>query len=388
VTHLTDDELVLHYYGEDGHDIVAAERHLRTCAQCTRARETLARTLNAVTPPALVDAPDDLPALRLALRDGAKRQFSPTRATIAFVWLLPLLYPVSLQVLFSSGRWAQGQVAGVPVVLLALIWACAGPFAAVLALNRIDSRGQRASRRLLVLGALMSAIGPSLFILVSRMGVSWYGALAVVSLLALVPWPRMPASTPRVLQVHRISALVLTLFVLAHVVNQALAFVSVPAYTAMRSVMRLASVQPASHALIVGAVLIQIVTGAALGMKHVRGGAFARNLQAVSGWCLAAFLLTHVFGPLLTSAAQTTATVAAAANQFDLLATPRSAAQLPFLLLGTASFLFHLGVYARLAALAYLAEASVRRLSYVGALAGATVVVAMGLALCGIHLKP
>jgi succinate dehydrogenase/fumarate reductase cytochrome b subunit len=197
----------------------------------------------------------------------------------------------------------------------------------------------------------------------------------------------MPTSTPGVLQVHRISALVLTLFVLAHVVNQALAFVSVPAYTAMRSVMRIASVQPASYALIVGAVLIQIATGVALGMKHVRGGAFARNLQAVSGWCLAAFLLTHVFGPLLASAAHSAAIAAAPVNQFDLLATPRSTAQLPFLLAGTAAFLFHLGVYARLAALVYLTETSVRRLSYVGAFASSAVVVAIGLALCGIHLN-
>jgi hypothetical protein len=388
VTHLTDDELVLHYYGEDGYDIAGAERHLRTCAQCTHARERLARTLNVVTPPAFVDAPDDLPALRLALRNRVKGQPSLTRATIALVWLLPLLYPVSLQVLFSSGRWAQEQVTGVPVVLLALIWACAGPFAAVLALNRMGDRGQRASMRLLVLGALMAAIGPSLFMLLSRVGVSWYGALAVVSLLALVPWPRLPTSTPRFLQVHRISALVLTLFILAHVVNQALAFVSFPAYTAMRSVMRIASEQPASYALIVGAVLTQIATGAALGMKHVRGGAFATNLQAVSGWCLAAFLLTHVFGPLLASAAHTAATMAAPVNQFNLLDTFRSVAQLPFLLVGTAAFLFHLGVYARLAALAYLAEASVRRLLYVGAFAGSAVVVAIGLALCGIHLKP
>jgi len=50
VSHLGDEELVLHYYGEDGPGLVAVERHLRTCAQCARAYEALARTLNAVTP--------------------------------------------------------------------------------------------------------------------------------------------------------------------------------------------------------------------------------------------------------------------------------------------------------------------------------------------------
>jgi hypothetical protein len=76
-----------------------------------------------------------------------------------------------------------------------------------------------------------------------------------------------------------------------------------------------------------------------MGLRRVRPGAVARNLQAVTGWYLAALL-------------------------------------------------FHVGVYARLAALAYLAEASVRRLSYAAMFVGTTVVVTVGLALCGIHLIP
>jgi len=72
--------------------------------------------------------------------------------------------------------------------------------------------------------------------------------------------------------------------------------------------------------------------------------------------------------------------------QFDLLASARSTAQLPYLLLGVSAFLFHIGLYGRLAALAHLAESSVRRLSYAAMFAATTVVVAVGLALCGIHL--
>ena len=150
--------------------------------------------------------------------------------------------------------------------------------------------------------------------------------------------------------------------------------------------MRVASQQPAMYSLIVGAVAIQIATGAAMGMKRVRAGALARNLQAVSGWYLAAFLLTHVFSALLFSHPQAATSVAPSVNQFDLLAGPRSTAQLPYLLLGVAAFLFHVGMYARLAALAYLAEASVRRLSYAAMFVGTTVVLTVGLALCGIHL--
>jgi hypothetical protein len=50
------------------------------------------------------------------------------------------------------------------------------------------------------------------------------------------------------------------------------------------------------------------------------------------------------------------------------------------------AFLLHIGLYARLAALGWLAESSVRRLSYATAVVGAMVVVTVGLSLCGIHL--
>lgn len=406
MTHLSDDELVLHYYREDGPRIVAVERHLRSCARCAGAYAALARTLNAVTPPEFVEPADDTIAFRQLIRDRLNRQPSPLAVKgplpqreagrAAAVWLFPLVYPWSLQALVGSARSAQDHVLFVPFAALMLIWACAGPVVAVFALHRMaGDSGARTSTRLLIAGAIVASISPALFVLVSRVNASpsltpglwsWYAAIALGALAALFPWPRGFSSTRRFSYVHRLSAIILGVFVLGHVVNQALAFVSVPAYTAMRGVMRVASQQPATYALIVAAVAIQIVTGAAIGMKNVRAGAVARNLQAVSGWYLAAFLLIHVFSGLLLSQPQAATSAAAAVNQLNLLATPRAAASLPFLLLGVAAFLFHVGVYARLAALTYLAEASVRRLSYAGAFVGTTVVVTVGLALCGVHV--
>jgi len=408
VSHLGDEELVLHYYGEDGPQLVAVERHLRTCAQCARAYEALARTLNAVTPPEYVEPLDDTLAIRHMIRERLRDQSSPAGVGhsvlgetwgMALVWLVPLAYPVSLQALFGSGQWAQEHLIFIPLVAISLLWACAGPFLAIFALNRMtaDRRGERASTRLLVAGALLAATSPALYLLVARLNVSlslgfglwsWYGVIALGTLVALLPWPQTFYPKSRFSYVHRLSALILTVFVLGHVINQALAFVSVPAYTAMRSVMRVASHEPAIYTLIVVAVGIQIATGVAMGLKNVRAGAVSRHLQTVSGWYLAAFLLMHVFSGLLVTqpqAATTTAT-ATAVTQLNLLANPRAAASLPFLLLGVTAFLFHVGVYARLAAMAYLAEAWVRRLSYAGAFVGTTVVVTVGLALFGIHV--
>jgi len=388
VSHLSDDELVLHYYGEDGPEIVSVERHLRSCDQCARSFAALSQTLTAVTPPEFGEGADELPALRPFILEHL-RDRAPA-GLIALVWLVPLLYPFSFRALFNSVQVVHEHVVGMALVALSLAWTFAGPFVAIYALNRgaVD-RFDRASTRVLLFGALVAATSPALFVFASRAMPGllwWYVAVATACLMALPRWPSSTRAAASFLYVHRLSALIVTAFVSAHIINQAIAFFSLSSYTAMRGVMRIASQQPALYAVLVGAVGIQIVTGAAIGMRKVRAGSVAANLQAVSGWYLAAFLLVHVFSGLMFSPSPSTTTVAPSATQFDLLATARLTAQLPFLLLGVSAFLFHIGLYGRLAALAHLAESSVRRLSYAAMLVGTTVVVTVGLALCGIHL--
>jgi hypothetical protein len=397
--HLSDDDLVLHYFGEDGPEMLAVESHLQSCAQCAREYEALTRTLSVVAPPELVEVPDDGFALRQMLREiprgrpaRAGRGLAQWRAegsAIFVAWLVPVLYPLCLPAMFTSGQWAHEHGAAAVLLVLTLLWACAGPLVAIGVLHGINDRFDRASTRLLALGALMSTISPPLFLLVSRPGSGlwpWYGTLAMAAVVAPLPWPQTARSAVRLRTVHRLSALLLGIFVLGHVVNQAIAFFSVSSYAAMRSVMRLVSQQSVSYTVIVAAVAIQMMTGAAMGMKRVRTGSVARNLQAVSGWYLAVFLLSHVFSGFLLSPPPGVPRVAASLVPLNLLANARTAAQLPFYLLGVAAFLFHLGVYARLAALAYFAEMSVRRFSYAAVTVATTIVVTNGLSLCGVHL--
>ena len=77
-----------------------------------------------------------------------------------------------------------------------------------------------------------------------------------------------------------------------------------------RGVMRLASQQSVSYAAILAMVTIQIATGAAMGLKKLTTGAFARNVQVVSGWYLAVFLCAHVFMPYLLAPPASVAPVA------------------------------------------------------------------------------
>ena len=76
MSHLTDDELVLHFYDEDDADIVRVERHLETCVDCARRYEGLARTLRAVTPPAIVEAPDEKTMAKVSVELGSRGTMS------------------------------------------------------------------------------------------------------------------------------------------------------------------------------------------------------------------------------------------------------------------------------------------------------------------------
>jgi succinate dehydrogenase/fumarate reductase cytochrome b subunit len=343
-----------------------------------------------VTPPEIVEAPDDRLELRQLLRESSRSQSWKAEAGgIALVWLVTVLYPFSLPAVYTSGQWAHDHVAAAALVVLTVLWACAGPVVAIGILHGIADSFDRASTRLRALGALMAAVSPPLFMLVSRPGLGlwpWYGAVALAAVAAVFPWPKTAPSMVRLLFVHRLSALLLSVFVFGHVINQAIAFFSVPSYAAMRSIMRLASQQSVSYVVIVSSVAIQMVTGAAMGMKKVQAGAVVRNVQTVSGWYLAVFLLSHVFSGFIFSPPPGAIRVAATSAPLNLLASAAATAQLPFYLLGVAAFLFHVGVYARLAALAYLAETSVRRLSYAAVLLATTIVVTIGLSLCGVQL--
>jgi hypothetical protein len=163
MTHLTEDDLVLHYYGETPSrgDI---EQHLRTCAQCAAEYAALGAALGRVT---AVDAPAPDARFWTGLRTGVLERAAGerhNRLLAAVVWLIPLVYPLSSPAMFLSAQFerAHGAMLGVPLVLASLGWALAGPFVALFAITRI--RGSRiggVTQRLVVYGALLATVSRS-----------------------------------------------------------------------------------------------------------------------------------------------------------------------------------------------------------------------------------
>lgn len=99
---------------------------------------------------------------------------------------------------------------------------------------------------------------------------------------------------------HRISAVVLALFLAAHLINHVAGLWGVVAHQAFMEVARLAYRSPILEPLLIAAVLLQVATG----IMQVRAGwgkrsGFWARTQATSGLYLAFFLANHTFWVLV-----------------------------------------------------------------------------------------
>jgi hypothetical protein len=95
MNHLSEEQLILHYYGEE-EDGVAAERHLGECEACRALYGSLQRTLNVV---------DSLPVPELGAEYGERvwkriEHRLPARRAACWVWALP-----------APWRWAAAGTA-------------------------------------------------------------------------------------------------------------------------------------------------------------------------------------------------------------------------------------------------------------------------------------
>jgi len=321
------------------------------------------------------------------------------RATAApqtfVVWLVPILYPLSLSATFRSAELARGNLLlGSAFLTLTIAWSVAGPVAGWLALNYLDRSGlDRSQNRLLVHGALLAAVSPALFTAMRRIGsnqlMAWYVVTALAALTAFLPASdsASPASATKIRHVHASSAIVLATFALAHVFNHALAIVSLGKHTTVLHVLRLVYRQNVGQTILIAAVAVQVCTGLTMVWKYyLRRATPLRNLQLVSGLYLAVFLVTHLITVFTTrQSGIDTDFVWATHAPTGLLAVSSTVPLLPRYSLAVLAVFVHLACQARWNLSRMMSEPAARRTSYSIMAFGGAVTVIISLAACGVH---
>jgi anti-sigma factor RsiW len=116
-THLSEDELILHYYGEtDRADQARVESHLASCADCQSAKDSLVRVMALVDSASPVEAPDGFERIAWArlepMLDDAPGHRSAKRAGGWFwfpQWALAAGVAALVVAAFVAGRFSGGE---------------------------------------------------------------------------------------------------------------------------------------------------------------------------------------------------------------------------------------------------------------------------------------
>lgn len=331
----------------------------------------------------------------------ASSQASAQMRTIAaplalLVWFLPIFYPLSLSALFRTAEFARANPAlGSSLLALAIAWSVAAPVAGWLTLNYLDhSELDRSRNRLVVHGALLSAVTPALFTAMRRINshqlMVWYLVAAFTALAALVPASdaSRAASTTKLRHIHASSAIVLAAFALAHVFNHSLAIVSLGTHAAVLHILRLVYRQSVGQSILIAAVAVQVCTGLTMVRKYYfRRATPLRNLQLVSGLYLAVFLVTHLITVFTTRhSGIDTDFVWASHAPAGLLAGLSSVPLLPRYSLAVLAVFVHLACQARWNLSRLISDSAARTASYGVMALGGVATVVISLAACGVHL--
>src|SRR5688572_16696606 len=114
--HLSEDELILHYYGEtDRADEARIESHLSSCAECQFANHQLRRVMTLVDTAASVEAPLGFERTAWAGLEPQYNQLQRSRRWCCWIPQFALAGAVAPQVMiaFMAGRFTGREPAGV-----------------------------------------------------------------------------------------------------------------------------------------------------------------------------------------------------------------------------------------------------------------------------------
>jgi hypothetical protein len=313
-------------------------------------------------------------------------------------WVVPAVAALAYPFVFLLATGPETRLLrGVLSVLVPAVG-----IAVLCALDRVAA-GVDPLRRRAAFWAGLALVAPAVFVVASvllpRMGVPdeprlWrFLALPGVALIALL-WrdrssasPRPTAPHPIVLHAHRISAVVLLLFTGAHLVSHASALWSISLNRAILDTLRPAYRDSFFEAVLIAAVVLQVVTGLRLLPASLSRPGLANRLQAYSGLYFMLFVVIHTFA-LIVLVRNDPRPLRPDVDFFVASGGTGSSLGsyfLPYYLLGPLSFFTHLGCALRRLAAAQPSLGA--RLSYAGSVVvGVTVCLAITLSLLGVSV--
>ncbi|HLK47312.1 MAG TPA: hypothetical protein VKT49_04205 [Bryobacteraceae bacterium] len=283
-------------------------------------------------------------------------------------------------------------------VVLSYAWAIAAPVAAWLALCEADRvRLNRREHPQLTREAILAAVAAPFYVLsgvvvgwVHLRGlhdVLWYMVLAGVAAARWLAPPALLAREERWQRLHRVSAMLLVVFGVAHVGNHLAALDSLQAHVTVQNMLRAVYRQPAIEVLIVIAALVQVGSGwLIVSRARLQRANGLRNLQVLAGAFLGMFFLSHLTGVFSGRLLQNVDTTFAWATSGSGGVLTKSPAFLPYYSLAVLAFLVHAALAARWTFSGVLGQTRALKLCYgLLALSGA-VTIALLLPLCGVRL--
>lgn len=320
----------------------------------------------------------------------------------AALWAALLTYPLVPGMLFRSRELtAANPWLGVLCLLLSYAWGVSAPVAAWLALCAADRvKLNRFQHPQVAREAILAAIAAPFFVLSSVLlgwlhmaayhNALWYTVLAGLAAASFLP-ARDVASPPRALlgRVHRISALLLVVFGVAHVGNHLAAVESLQAHVAVQNMLRIVYRFPVIETLIVLAALSQVYTGWILVSRvRLQRSNGLRNMQVMAGAFLGMFFLSHltgVFSGRVLQHVDTTFAWATGGPQ-GLLANPRSPQMIPYYSLAVLALFLHVAYAARWSLTPLMGQSRALKFCYGTVALGVVITLVLLLPMSGFHL--
>jgi hypothetical protein len=221
-------------------------------------------------------------------------------------WIVPATAALAYPLVFLLATGAANRPLRAALSLLV-------PTAGIVVLCVLDRMVPPEDRRRSAFWAGLALVAPAVLViahvLLPRLGLPieavrtvWRSlALPVVALIGLVlrSRPARPAGPAArhgaVLTAHRVSAVILAAFAVAHLLNHATALWSIALNRAILDALRIVYRSRVLEPILVAAVAVQVLTGFMMLPSALKRPGLAHRLQAYSGLCFLLFVSIHTF---------------------------------------------------------------------------------------------